>query len=115
MEKERHGSAVPLENGQNGLLLDDLLSGLLGGHLSTDLGSDVPYKLKGGPGTQDEYCGNQDTQDLQAHDGAGGLDSSGAFVADPCQTVQSAALTDGLTQTAGQIEGAVDRALRITP
>ena len=81
-----------------------LLCSFLGSHFCPDLGGDVPNELECGPGTQDEDGGNQNTQDLQAHDGTCALNGGGAVVADPCQAVQSEALADGLADTADRLK-----------
>ena len=115
-ENQRGGTAVPCRPGGNAGELFSLL-GLSGGHFSLDFGGDVPNELEGSPGTQDEDAGNQHAQNLDTGEDGGSLDTAGSgdggIVADPAQSQNGGGVTDGLADTAGQVEGAVDGRFRV--
>ena len=84
---------------------------LEGRHLLANLRGNIPYEFECRPGAEDEECGNKNAKNLEAEYRSSNLYVKVGIVADPIESKEAEAETNGLTDTAGKIECAVYRSL----
>ena len=76
--------------------------------LRVKLRCDIPYKAECDVGADQENGGNQNAQSLDADDGCRSLSSRTCPIADPAKSQNCRGVSDGLTDTSGEVECSVD-------